>query len=199
MSISNTVRFRVLVRDHFTCRYCGRSAPQVEVHVDHVHPSSRGGSDDPSNLVAACVDCNLSKNGKVLPAKPAVLPTLAEGEATPPRHPLVGRYAHTFSPCEQCGRPRIQFQLHVLAQIADGMFLAQLFSWFIGDPTVQRIYSVCEMKQGGWEFYEAADEWRNQADREIARHKSCDDRTATLMLLCDDEIEKSPPAVEFNG
>jgi 5-methylcytosine-specific restriction endonuclease McrA len=74
MSLSKTVRFKVLVRDHFTCRYCGRSAPQVELHVDHVQPSSRGGSDDPSNLVAACVDCNLSKNGRVLPfnAPPAI-------------------------------------------------------------------------------------------------------------------------------
>jgi len=38
MSLSKTARFKILVRDHFTCRYCGRSAPSVELHVDHVHP-----------------------------------------------------------------------------------------------------------------------------------------------------------------
>jgi 5-methylcytosine-specific restriction endonuclease McrA len=34
-------------------------------HVDHVVPLVRGGSDDPSNLVIACVPCNLSKGDKL--------------------------------------------------------------------------------------------------------------------------------------
>jgi hypothetical protein len=45
-------------RDNYTCQYCG--APAVE--PDHVVPRSLGGSDDPSNLVAACFDCNRSGN-----------------------------------------------------------------------------------------------------------------------------------------
>jgi 5-methylcytosine-specific restriction endonuclease McrA len=56
----------VLEAHGFACRYCGRKAPEVELHVDHVDPVSRGGSDDESNLVAACVDCNLGKSDRTL-------------------------------------------------------------------------------------------------------------------------------------
>jgi hypothetical protein len=60
-------RFNVLARDGFRCRYCGRAAPDVVLHVDHIYPKSKGGSDDPSNLGAACADCNTGKRDKVLP------------------------------------------------------------------------------------------------------------------------------------
>lgn len=61
MAISKRTRFEVLRRDSHTCRYCGATAPDVKLHVDHVTPTALGGTDDPGNLVAACVDCN---NGK---------------------------------------------------------------------------------------------------------------------------------------
>lgn len=54
-------RFDVLVRDNYTCRYCGRQAPNVVLHVDHVIPVAKGGTDDPDNLVTACYDCNEGK------------------------------------------------------------------------------------------------------------------------------------------
>lgn len=61
MAVSKRLRFDVLRRDHHTCRYCGRSAPEVRLTVDHVVPVTLGGSDDPSNLVTACSDCNSGK------------------------------------------------------------------------------------------------------------------------------------------
>jgi hypothetical protein len=61
-----SVRFEVLRRDGFTCRYCGRKAPMVRLQVDHVVPWSLGGSDDLSNLVAACSECNVGKSAKTL-------------------------------------------------------------------------------------------------------------------------------------
>jgi hypothetical protein len=67
VSISKGRRWKIFVRDDFRCRYCGRRAPNVELHVDHVHPVSRGGTDKESNLVTACVDCNLGKTNRVLP------------------------------------------------------------------------------------------------------------------------------------
>ena len=73
MSLSRRVRFAVLTRDRFTCRYCGRSAPDVVLHVDHVHPRSRGGSDKMENLVTACSDCNGAKSDKILPMDVAAL------------------------------------------------------------------------------------------------------------------------------
>lgn len=55
-------RFAILARDNFTCRYCGRKAPNVELVVDHVVPIAAGGTNDDDNLVAACVDCNAGKS-----------------------------------------------------------------------------------------------------------------------------------------
>jgi hypothetical protein len=68
-SSGKTLRFRVLERDGFTCRYCGRGAPDVVLHVDHVYPRSRGGKNDMANLVTACRDCNLGKRDMVLSAE----------------------------------------------------------------------------------------------------------------------------------
>ncbi len=61
MAVSKRTRYEVLRRDNHTCRYCGRRPPEVELTVDHVVPVSLGGSDAPSNLVAACKDCNAGK------------------------------------------------------------------------------------------------------------------------------------------
>lgn len=61
MTVSKRTRFEVLRRDNHTCRYCGGAAPDVKLTVDHVAPVALGGSDDPSNLVTACKDCNAGK------------------------------------------------------------------------------------------------------------------------------------------
>ena len=45
------LRFKVLMRDKFTCQYCGRKAPEVVLEVDHVFPQSKGGKDEMDNLV----------------------------------------------------------------------------------------------------------------------------------------------------
>lgn len=61
MALTKRIRFEILKRDNHTCRYCGASAPDVKLHVDHVTPQALGGTDDPTNLVTACIDCNLGK------------------------------------------------------------------------------------------------------------------------------------------
>lgn len=60
--ISARVRFEIFERDGFTCQYCGAKAPDVELHVDHIVPVSKGGTNDPGNLVTACARCNLGKS-----------------------------------------------------------------------------------------------------------------------------------------
>lgn len=60
-SIGARLRFDVLRRDSYTCQYCGRRAPHVSLHIDHVLPVADGGSNELDNLVAACQDCNLGK------------------------------------------------------------------------------------------------------------------------------------------
>lgn len=61
MALSKRLRFEILRRDNHACRYCGRSAPEVQLSVDHVIPVALGGSDEPSNLAASCRDCNGGK------------------------------------------------------------------------------------------------------------------------------------------
>lgn len=65
-AISKSVRFEVFKRDKFTCQYCGASAPEVLLEVDHIKPVSKGGTNDVMNLVTACRDCNRGKTNKVL-------------------------------------------------------------------------------------------------------------------------------------
>lgn len=60
--IPRSVRFRVLDRDGYRCRYCGRSALDgAKLHIDHIMPVARGGTNEESNLVTACQECNLGK------------------------------------------------------------------------------------------------------------------------------------------
>lgn len=61
MAVSKRLRYEILRRDGNRCRYCGASAEDSPLTVDHVVPTALGGSDDPSNLVAACKDCNAGK------------------------------------------------------------------------------------------------------------------------------------------
>lgn len=62
MAVSRRLRFEVLKRDNYTCRYCGAKAPDVALTVDHVIPTTLGGGDDPTNLVSACEPCNSGKS-----------------------------------------------------------------------------------------------------------------------------------------
>lgn len=64
--VSKSLRFEILRRDQFRCHYCGKESAQTELHVDHVVPQSLGGSNDPSNLVTACAECNSGKAGRIL-------------------------------------------------------------------------------------------------------------------------------------
>ena len=72
-------RFKAIIaRDPF-CHYCGEElvttgSPYQDLYatVDHVIPKSRGGSDDPTNLVPACRKCNITMNDKRPKREPGV-------------------------------------------------------------------------------------------------------------------------------
>lgn len=71
--LSKALRFEVFKRDSFTCQYCGRSAPEVILQVDHIHPVSKGGTNDILNLITSCRDCNLGKGAKKLDDNTAIV------------------------------------------------------------------------------------------------------------------------------
>lgn len=60
--VPKRIRFEVLKRDKFTCQYCGRQAPDVILNVDHIKPISKGGTNEITNLITSCFDCNSGKS-----------------------------------------------------------------------------------------------------------------------------------------
>ena len=53
-------RKAALKRDNYTCLWCGRHATTV----DHIVPSSKGGSDLTQNLLASCSECNTRRGNR---------------------------------------------------------------------------------------------------------------------------------------
>ena len=65
-AISKKLRFEVFKRDSFTCQYCGRSAPDVILELDHINPINNGGGNNILNLITSCKDCNRGKSDRLL-------------------------------------------------------------------------------------------------------------------------------------
>jgi hypothetical protein len=59
--VTKRLRFEILRRDGFRCRYCGATPDEVELRVDHVNPEALGGRTEPENLATACEPCNSGK------------------------------------------------------------------------------------------------------------------------------------------
>lgn len=60
-AIGKKTRFEIFKRDNFTCQYCGKSAPNVILHIDHIIPVAEGGKNHITNLITSCAECNLGK------------------------------------------------------------------------------------------------------------------------------------------
>ena len=54
-------RQRVKKNSHYTCQVCKLAKSSEELEVDHIIPSSRGGTDEYNNLQALCIDCHIKK------------------------------------------------------------------------------------------------------------------------------------------
>jgi len=64
-NINLKLRFRVMQRDNFKCCFCGASPaknPEIELHIDHIIPWSKGGETVFENLQTLCSTCNLGKS-----------------------------------------------------------------------------------------------------------------------------------------
>lgn len=60
-------RRRILERDHYSCRGCGRKNRRIPgqdwiLEIDHIIPLDVGGSDADSNLQIYCVECHDKKH-----------------------------------------------------------------------------------------------------------------------------------------
>jgi len=70
---SAKMTLRLIDRDGLHCHYCKVLLKFTDAiglrnrgTVEHIIPSSKGGTDDMSNLVLACVPCNTKKGNKIL-------------------------------------------------------------------------------------------------------------------------------------
>lgn len=102
MAVSKRLRYEILRRDNHACRYCGATAPDTKLNVDHVIPQSLGGHDKPDNLVTSCVDCNAGKTSSMPNATPvadvdqeAFRQSAAERQAAGELRELVAAHLYT--------------------------------------------------------------------------------------------------------
>ena len=135
-----SLRFDILRRDGFTCRYCGRKPPAVILEVDHIVPKSVGGPDNEGNLVSACWQCNRGKRDSQ-----GVLPP--PGTIDPPKYPI-GLYFHArhsvLGWTATHGLPDVAFQGYVTAVDGDDVWVTT-FDWTTGHET-----SIRALPRNGW-------------------------------------------------
>lgn len=58
--------YSALVVTNFTCFYCGTELKTKTWELDHVHPISKGGLNDKSNIIPACKECNRMKGSMMI-------------------------------------------------------------------------------------------------------------------------------------
>ena len=57
-------RRNIYARDGNRCQYCGKRFSTSELSLDHIVPRSQGGKATWTNIVCACVKCNVKKGGR---------------------------------------------------------------------------------------------------------------------------------------
>jgi hypothetical protein len=98
-------RMRILKRDSYRCRICGRRSSDhvdVELHVHHIRPWARGGLTEDENLITLCHTCHRGLEPHDDPVLFELLPSRRQGRSVGAVH-LV---ANTVSRCEIVGQQR---------------------------------------------------------------------------------------------
>lgn len=157
-TIPQGIRFDVFRRDNFTCRYCGRSSPQVVLHCDHVKPRTKGGETSMENLVTACTDCNFGKRAK---------DDITAPESSQPIDGLVGLFGFTITrlaESEERDAPvnkQVNYQFKIIRSLRDSdSHLVQLYSWWFGEPTQVIPLKTDYLLSDECELYSTIDDWK---------------------------------------
>jgi 5-methylcytosine-specific restriction endonuclease McrA len=61
-NIVKMTRKNIMLRDNYTCQYCGVHASPEKLNIDHVVPKGQGGKSEWTNLVTTCIRCNSDKD-----------------------------------------------------------------------------------------------------------------------------------------
>jgi len=66
-TVSTRLRFKVFMRDNFTCQYCGKTSQDgIKLEADHIVAYSNGGETILENLKTSCWACNNGKSNETL-------------------------------------------------------------------------------------------------------------------------------------
>ena len=66
---TKSIRHEVFKRDKYRCVECGATKEKRCLHIDHIIPVSRGGTDELDNLQTLCEGCNLAKKNRIINRK----------------------------------------------------------------------------------------------------------------------------------
>jgi hypothetical protein len=155
----------ILERDGH-CQVCDRA--DVMLHVDHIIPKSRGGTDEPTNLRALCASCNQKKGAN--PPADHEFPALRLTQKTV--HPLVGLFCHLSMTEEE--KQEFQgwmwaYQGRVLS-VGHDVAIVQLFSVLDGEATHVLPVPLKELMAGEWRFYATEETWRQTGEAASTRY-----------------------------
>jgi len=114
------LRWWVYYRDNSICQYCLKTVNKDNSHVDHVIPVSAFPKEflwlanDPTNLVAACQDCNLSKSNKLQWPKTSAA-AIALDSCQPRMNDLIENclLKTDYDNCPKCGWDSLQVMCNV--------------------------------------------------------------------------------------
>lgn len=59
-------KLNIFLRDQYSCQYCGVQLTTKTATLDHIVPRSKGGTNDWTNIVTCCKECNCKKADKTL-------------------------------------------------------------------------------------------------------------------------------------
>lgn len=92
MSLARSLLESVRARAGDRCEYCriNQALQSAIFHVEHIHPTSKGGSSTPDNLAWSCPTCNFRKAARDRGIDPQT------GESVPLFHPRRDRWADHF-------------------------------------------------------------------------------------------------------
>src|SRR5690606_28285985 len=84
--VRQSTRLAIYLRDGLACVWCGHAVEDgAQLALDHVRPHSKGGTNEPTNLVTACMRCNSSRGDRpVRTFARAVAEYLNHGATTTP-------------------------------------------------------------------------------------------------------------------
>ena len=145
--LSKKIRFEVFKRDSFRCQYCGRSAPDVILEVDHIIPVAEGGENDILNLITSCRDCNRGKGKRPLTESEIIAKQKAELDALNERREqmeMVIEWRHELQ----------QLDAEQVEAVCD--YIISVTGYEIYDAGKRTIYD-CIKRFGFDEVYEAAE------------------------------------------